>query len=83
MTGQTLSHYRILDKLGAGGIGEVYLAGDTTLKRQVALEVLPAELSSDPDRLERSEREAKTLGLSLSCLLRLMHDPSVRSRPWV
>jgi len=64
-------------------MGEVYLAVDTTLKRQVALKVLPADLSFDPDRLERFEREAKTLGPSLSCLLRLTHDPSVRSRLWV
>ena len=61
MIGSTLGHYKILDLLGAGGMGEVYRAEDTTLDREVALKVLPAELSSDPDRLARFEREAKTL----------------------
>ena len=61
MIGTTVGHYKILDKLGAGGMGEVYRAEDTTLDREVALKVLPDELSADPDRLARFEREAKTL----------------------
>jgi serine/threonine protein kinase len=61
MIGQTLSHYRVTAALGAGGMGEVWRARDTKLDRDVAIEVLPADLAEDAERLSRFEREAKLL----------------------
>ncbi|MDQ3173813.1 MAG: serine/threonine protein kinase, partial [Acidobacteriota bacterium] len=55
----TLSHYRIISKIGAGGMGEVYLAQDTRLDRKVALKILPAELAANQDRMRRFVQEAK------------------------
>ena len=55
---ETISHYRIVEPIGAGGMAEVYLAEDEKLNRQVALKVLPSELLEDPDRLRRFKREA-------------------------
>src|SRR6185295_11460037 len=55
----TLAHYRIVSKIGAGGMGEVYRARDTRLDREVAIKLLPAEVSSDSDRLQRFEQEAR------------------------
>ena len=61
MIGRRLAHYEVLAELGRGGMGEVYRARDAKLGRDVALKVLPREMSSDPERLARFSREARTL----------------------
>jgi len=58
---KNLAHYEIIEPLGRGGMGEVYRARDTKLGRDVAIKVLPAEMSGDPERLARFDREARTL----------------------
>src|SRR5262245_33063175 len=59
LAGQSLSHYQVLSLIGAGGMGEVYLAEDTRLRRKVALKLLPAQFTQDADRARRFEREAR------------------------
>jgi hypothetical protein len=63
LVGRQLGPYRILSLLGAGGMGEVYLAHDTNLGRDVAIKALPAEFAHDAGRLARFRREARTLAL--------------------
>ena len=60
MIGQVLGHYRIVEQIGAGGMGEVYRASDDRLGREVALKLLKPALANDPDRLRRFEQEARS-----------------------
>jgi serine/threonine protein kinase len=61
MVGTTISHYRVLEKIGEGGMGEVYLAEDSRLDRKVALKILPEHLSERADLRERFERDARAV----------------------
>ncbi|MEO7793466.1 MAG: serine/threonine-protein kinase, partial [Thermoanaerobaculia bacterium] len=69
MIGTRLGPYEITAKLGEGGMGEVYRATDSRLKREVAIKVLPAAFTADPERLARFEREAQ--------LLAQLHHPNI------
>ena len=75
MIGQTISHYKITEKIGEGGVGEVYRAEDTTLKRKVAVKVLPEQFTRDPERLARFEREAQLLASLNHPNIAAIHGP--------
>src|SRR3989442_7874136 len=80
----TLSHYRIVSKIGEGGMGEVYRARDTQLGRDVAIKVLPAAFSADVERLRRFEQEAQAAGaLNHPNILVIFHIGTHEGAPYI
>src|SRR2546423_12665691 len=74
VVGQTLGHYKILEQIGKGGMGEVYRARDTRLGRDVAIKVLPVAFSTDADRLRRFEQEARAASALNHPNILVIHD---------
>jgi serine/threonine protein kinase len=73
-TGPTLSHYRLIEKIGEGGMGSVWKALDTRLDREVALKVLPERVADDPKALARFEREARAVAALFHPHILAVHD---------
>jgi serine/threonine-protein kinase len=73
-SGKTLSHYRLVEKIGQGGMGEVWKATDVRLGREIALKVLPEQVTRDPSRLDRFAREAKLLASLNHPGIATLHD---------
>jgi serine/threonine protein kinase len=80
-TNTTLSHYRIVSKIGEGGMGEVYRAHDARLDREVAIKVLPADFAADKDRLQRFEKRLTCLRSDSSWLQALRERQIARTTP--
>ena len=74
LIGKSLGPYNIIEQLGAGGMGEVYLAEDTRLGRKVAIKVLPGEYASIPERLARFEQEARAAAALNHPHIAVIHD---------
>jgi len=84
MIGKTILHYKILEKLGEGGMGEVYLAEDTKLNRQVALKFLPSQLASDDNFKARFKREAQAAaGLNHPNIITVHEVAEYENRPFI